>query len=632
MRPQKTVFYFLHGLWTLVFVACVFSSAAHAADLQIVQGEDAYVGQEIVLSLQGSLLSQKPLFEWSVSGDVKSVLLRNGGAECAFTPINTSAIDVEAVAKDPGGQILTTAKLGLTPRYFEVEIEKLEEEEPLMLWDIQAKEDRPTTELASNRPIRFEASLTPPYGGELHYSWTSDASTSILSSDTSQTTITRSEIGDSELSVQVFNDAGVLLGRASRIVSVTVPSSRIEDSARHKAGWMDWLEAQSQWTQSRYSEGMELARRATSKVPEDPDIAEGVKVMSANYDRVLRSLELQKKGAEQRGKDLLADALKTFRRAHVVWPMPEGETSIKELEAELDALRVRNQKAEWLKDTAAAYDQEGQIQEALEYYNQSQALVPSQAVEERISRISRRLELIAEADKLAGTGSSLERKGKLVEAIESYKASLEHNPDGALAQHVKELEEIVGQRKRQAAALLREGSELQKKRHEPEALLRYRESMAMWPSPEAQKRIDVLERTVRLPGSADIRAPENFGIGTKSDAARFLIAGNKLYGEKRYREALAQYRKSYAISQDQILSELIRKLETSLNEYEAIQVANKLIKEANLLYNQGRVQEAAAKYRESLAAHTNAEVEAFLKHIESAAPTSTDAEASGQGK
>ena len=77
MRPQKTVFYFLHGLWTLVFVACVFSSAAHAADLQIVQGEDAYVGQEIVLSLQGSLLSQKPLFEWSVSGDVKSVLLKN---------------------------------------------------------------------------------------------------------------------------------------------------------------------------------------------------------------------------------------------------------------------------------------------------------------------------------------------------------------------------------------------------------------------------------------------------------------------------------------------------------------------------------------------------------------------------
>ena len=179
--------------------------------------------------------------------------------------------------------------------------------------------------------------------------------------------------------------------------------------------------------------------------------------------------------------------------------MPESETSIKELEEAIDALRVKNQQAEWLKDTAAAYDQEGQIQEALDYYNQSQALVPSQAIEERILRISRRLELIAEADKLAGTGSSLERNGKLVEAIESYKASLENNPDEALALHVKELEEIVVQRKRQAAALFREGSDLQRKRQETEALLRYRESMAMWPSPEAQKRIDALERTVRLP-------------------------------------------------------------------------------------------------------------------------------------
>ena len=631
MRPQKTVSYFLHGLWTLVFVTCVFSSAAHAADLQIVQGEDAYVGQEVVLSLQGSLLSQKPLFEWSVSGDVKSVLLKNGGAEFAFTPINTSAIDIEAVAKNHDGQVLTTAKLGLTPRYFEVGIEKLEDE-PLMLWDIKVKEERPTTELASNRPIRFEARLTPSYNGELRYDWTSDASTSILSSDASQTTITRSEIGDSELSVQIVNAAGIPLGRASRVVSVTVPSSRIEDSARQKAGWTDWQEAQAQWAQERHSDAVELAKRAAAQVPEDPDIAEGVKVMGANYDRILRALDLQKKGAEQRGKDLLADALKTFRRAHVVWPMPEGETSIKELEAELDALRVRNQKAEWLKDTAAAYDQEGQIQEALEYYNQSQALVPSQAIEERILRISRRLELIAEADKLAGTGSSLERNGKLVEAIESYKASLENNPDEALALHVKELEEIVVQRKRQAAALFREGSDLQRKRQETEALLRYRESMAMWPSPEAQKRIDALERTVRLPKSADIRAPENFGIGTKSDAARFLIAGNKLYGEKRYREALVQYRKSYAISQDQILSELIRKLEASLNEYEAIQAANKLIKEGNLLYNQGRVQEAAAKYRESLAAHPNAEVEAFLKHIEGTASGSPDASPSGQGK
>ena len=79
------------------------------------------------------------------------------------------------------------------------------------------------------------------------------------------------------------------------------------------------------------------------------------------------------------------------------------------------------------------------------------------------------------------------------------------------------------------------------------------------------------------------------------------------------------------------MQEILR-LADSLNEYEAIQAANKLIKEANLLYNQGHVREAAVKYRESLAAHANAEVEAFLKHIEDDIPASTDASPSGQEK
>lgn len=632
MQPRRIRVPLPYLLWTLILFVCALPSAVQASDLQIVQKEDAYVGQEITLSLQSASPLQKNTYEWQISGDVKPILLRNGGMECAFTPVNTYPIDIEVVARENGGQVAASATLALVPRYFDVKIERLEEE-PLMIWDIQAKEDRPTTELASNRPIRFEIQVLPAYKGQLHYVWTSDASTSILSGDDSpMIAMARSEIGDSELSVQVLNAAGILLGRASQTVSITIPSSRLEDSVRHKAGWADWTEAQSLWNENRYAEGMDLAKRAVAAVPEDPDISGGIKTMSANYGRVLRALELQEKGAAQKEKKQFAEALKTYRRARVIWAMPEAETEIKELEEAINAIRLQHQQAEWLKDMASAYDQEGLIQEALEYYNQAQTLAPSQAVEERVSRISRRLALIAEADKLAGEGNTLERNGNILEAIDTYKLSLEHNPDEGLIQHVKELEEIVNQRKRQAALLLREGSELQKKKQESEALLRYRESMAMWPSADVQKRIGALEKTVSIPQNATVRTPEDFGIGTKADAARFLISGNKLYGEKRYREALAQYRKSYAISQDQVLSEQIRKLETSIREYEAIQASNKLIKEANLLYNQGLMQEAAAKYKDSLAAHPNAEVEAFLKQIQDALPTSPDAAPSASRK
>lgn len=614
----------LNSLWSLILVFCMFPSAVYASALQIVQREEPYVGQEIILSLQGDVLSQNPFFEWRISGDVKPIVLRNAGMECAFAPSNTSAIDIEVIAQNNGGQIMASTTLSLRPSYFDVKIEQLEEE-PLMLWDIQAKEERPTSELVSNRPIRFAAKLTPSYKGELHYAWTSDASTSILSSaDAPMLTIARGEIGDSELAVQVFNATGVSLGSASRTVSIAIPSSRIEDSVRQKRGWLDWQEAQSLWAQNRYSDGVDLAKRASSSVPEDPDISGGLKVMSANYNRVLRAFQLQKTGEEQREKNQLAEALKTYRRARVVWPMSEFDTDIQELEEAINAIRLQHQQAEWLKDTASAYDQEGFLQEALDYYAQSQALLPSQPVEERVERINRRLALIAEADKLAGIGNSLERNGKIIEAIANYKASLESNPDDSLSQHVKELEEIAGQRKKQAAILFREGVDLQKKKKPSEALLRFRESEGLWSSPDTEKRINALGKEVQIPKDSVIRAPEDFGIGTRADATRFLTSGNKLYGEKRYREALAQYRKSYAISKDRILSELIRKLETSLKEYEAIQAANKLIKEANLLYNQGLLQEAAVKYRKSLSAHPNTEVEAFLNHLEKTASISVD--------
>ena len=627
MRHRRTQTDFLRLFRLLFLFVCALlpSPEARASDLEIVPRETPYVGRELILSLQGEAIAQDPLIEWSLSGDVKPVLLRNGGLECAFTPSNASTVDITVLARSHDGQNIASADLELTPRYADAVIEQLKDQ-PLMLWDIQAKEETPTSELSSSRPIGFGVKLVPPYNGELRYVWTSDASTSILSEDnTPETAIARSEIGDAELSVKVFNAAGILMGAASLTVPITIPSSRLEDSARQKAGWADWEEAQTLWSQRRYAEGMELAQHAASAVPEDPDITSGLEGMAARYARVLRSIELQEKGFAQREKDQLPEALRSYRQARVLWPMPEIDAAIKELEEAVDALRVRNQQAEWLRDTASAYDQEGMFQEALDYYAQSQALVPLQPIEDRMARISRRLTLIAEADRLAGEGNALERNGKIAEAIESYKASLEHNPDGALSQHVTELEAIVERRKKQAAALLREGIELQRQKKDAEALTRYRESEALWPSSDAQKRMAALGKSVPNASGAPLRAPEDFGIGTKADAARFLVSGNKLYGEKRYREALEQYRKSYAISQDQILSALIRKLEVSLKEYEAVHAANALIKEANLLYNQGLVKEAVAKYRESLAVHANTEVEAFLGYIENTKPASLDA-------
>ncbi|MDO4785358.1 MAG: tetratricopeptide repeat protein [Fretibacterium sp.] len=623
----------LHAFGTLLLLVLSSPLAVLASELQVMPKEDVYVGREIVLSLGGTAVSQKMLFEWAVSGDVKPIFLRKEGAECAFTPTNPLPIEVRVLARNQEGQVVASSDIALQPQYFEVGIVKLDSA-PLLLWDVLTKEERPTEDLPSGRPIRFRAELTPPYDGEIHFSWGADASTAILSNDGSpEVAIARSEVGDAEVTVRVSNAAGITLGTSSKTVPITLPASRLEDSARQKKAWEAWLEAESLWEQRDYAKAMDTAKRAAAAVPEDPDISGGIKAMSVNYGRVLRSLELQERGSGEKNRNALAEALKTYRRAKIAWPMPDIDTEIEALEKAVNAIRLQRQEAEWLRDTASAYDQEGQFQEALEYYNRAMKLVPSEAVEERVARITQRLALVAEADKLVIQGDKQEKSGRIVEAIASYRSSLELNPDEALGQHVKRLEDILNQRKRQAALLFREGVEQYRKKNEAEALLRFRESMLMWPSPDAEKRIAYIEKTVALPQNSVVRTPEDFGIGTKADAARLLRAGDTLYGEKRYREALAQYRKSFAISQDQALGGWIRKIERSLKEHEAVQASNKLIKEANSLYKQGHVPQAWAKYKESLTVHPNAEVEKFIKQIEKSLPAaSRDLSSADQGK
>jgi hypothetical protein len=48
-----------------------------------------------------------------------------------------------------------------------------------------------------------------------------------------------------------------------------------------------------------------------------------------------------------------------------------------------------------------------------------------------------------------------------------------------------------------------------------------------------------------------------------------------------------------------------------------------MIKEGNDLYSSGKLQEALAKYKESLSVHSNAEVDSFAKNLEAAIKTSS---------
>jgi tetratricopeptide (TPR) repeat protein len=372
----------------------------------------------------------------------------------------------------------------------------------------------------------------------------------------------------------------------------------------------------TQWDAKNFDEAMENAVSASELDPETLEIADGLKTMSTNYMRVERARKLTSDAASLQGEQKLAEALKVYRRAYAAWTLSETEGVIKHLESEVDKMRLQRQQAEWLKDTAAAYDQEGLFEDALRYYKETLALQPDDAVSQRADRIEKRLASIEQSNAFADEGAKLEAEGQLLEAVEKYKESLKLESNATLEVHTSELEETIKERRARAATLRREATDLEKKNSDAEALLRYKESQALWPEPDLEKRIAELEKTVTEAPEQVVRSPEDFGIGTQADATRLLQEGHALYKQGKYREALEVYRKSYAVSKDQRIADWISRVETSLKEYESVLLANVLIKEANNLYNEGNYPEALVKYKESLTIHANPEVENFTELLE----------------
>jgi tetratricopeptide (TPR) repeat protein len=580
--------------------------------------EEPYIGCEVVLSLNGEEVDiPGTAYEWAFEGNAKPIILRRGGLECRFTPFDTNPIFTSVNALDSDGNFLASADLSLTAKEFTVNIVMVESE-PFMLWDADAKQDVAADGLIAREPIQFSLALAPAYtGGEVTCRWNTDAATAIRDGEnTPQVTIVRNDIGDAELSVVVTNANGVTLGRGDKNVNVPIPRARVDESIRRKNAWNQWLEALTQWDAKNFDEAMENAVSASELDPETIEITDGLQTMSANYMRVERARKLTSDAVALQSEQKLVEALKTYRRAYAAWTLSETEAVIKLLESELDKMRLQRQQAEWLKDTAAAYDQEGFFEDALKYYKETLALQPDDAVTQRADRIEKRLASIAQSNAFADEGAKLEAEGQLLGAVEKYKESLKFETNTMLEVHTSELEETIKERRARAATLRREASALEKKDNDAEALLRYKESQALWPEPDLEKRIAELEKTVTEVPEQVVRSPEDFGIGTQADAARLLQEGHALYKQGKYREALEVYRKSYAVSKDQRIADWISRVETSLKEYESVLLANVLIKEANNLYNEGNYPEALVKYKESLTIHANPEVENFTELLE----------------
>lgn len=601
-----------------LFVLFLFSAVSFAASESIILNGDAHVGEQVVLSAAASQVPNGGSVAWSVNPTTGKnpdrILLRAGGMECAFTPLDTEPIKVFASFLDREGNEVSNSEIMVNPKEFQIDIAVVIDK-PLTLWDASKRSNYVLSPdvLLANSPLKIRASLNPAFKGEHTFKWNSDAATALLSQDNSEIFIRRGTIGESEIYVTAFNSSGIKLGSGESKVKISLPVSTFEESNNQREAWNSWQRSQALWESKNYAEAVEIAKKAVNLSPRDSEIVEGLRAMNTNFARFTKAEKLRADAKTLDSNKKYEESLKNLRSAQVIWPLDNGDEEIRAIEEKVNEQRVLQQQANWLRDTASAYDNENMYEDALEYYAKSLEIWPSDAVSERVERIKNRLTLIADADKYAGEGNTLEREGKLQDALNHYSASIMSNPDATLRQHIDELQSVISRRERQANALYREGQDLQRRNNNQEALKRYTESMKVWENDNAKQRIQQLSRNTRLAPDAVIRGAEDFGIGTRIDAQKISQNADELYSQGNIDEALELYKKALSISPSDDLRKWVAKLDGIIKDRDAVEAANKLINDANALFKAGKTKEALELYKQSLSVHKNSEVESFIQ-------------------
>lgn len=601
-----------------LFVLFLFSAVSFAASESIILNGDAHVGEQVVLSAAASQVPNGGSVAWSVNPTTGKnpdrILLRAGGMECAFTPLDTEPIKVFASFLDREGNEVSNSEIMVNPKEFQIDIAVVIDK-PLTLWDASKRSNYVLSPdvLLANSPLKIRASLNPAFKGEHTFKWNSDAATALLSQDNSEIFIRRGTIGESEIYVTAFNSSGIKLGSGESKVKISLPVSTFEESNNQREAWNSWQRSQALWESKNYAEAVEIAKKAVNLSPRDSEIVEGLRAMNTNFARFTKAEKLRADAKTLDSNKKYEESLKNLRSAQVIWPLDNGDEEIRAIEEKVNEQRVLQQQANWLRDTASAYDNENMYEDALEYYAKSLEIWPSDAVSERVERIKNRLTLIADADKYAGEGNTLEREGKLQDALNHYSASIMSNPDATLRQHIDELQSVISRRERQANTLYREGQDLQRRNNNQEALKRYTESMKVWENDNAKQRIQQLSRNTRLAPDAVIRGAEDFGIGTRIDAQKISQNADELYSQGNIDEALELYKKALSISPSDDLRKWVAKLDGIIKDRDAVEAANKLINDANALFKAGKTKEALELYKQSLSVHKNSEVESFIQ-------------------
>ncbi|MFH0953135.1 MAG: hypothetical protein V1873_02270 [Verrucomicrobiota bacterium] len=483
--------------------------------------------------------------------------------------------------------------------------------------------------IAVHEPLAFRAGVSPaPEVGPLKYEWTADSrNCSISNRATPEALVECSEIGNYKLTVRVRDARGVEFGAAAVAFSVSLSQADLDNARKQASAKKLRDEAFALLKQNKMSEAIArykecLAVWPNKEVENQVAMLEGEQARLEGARAQARKAKADAAVLEQQGK--LKEAIAKYRESLSTQPDVELTKHVVLLEEKFAKLEEVRARAAKLKAEGYGFEQQGSLTEAISRYKQSLNAWPDEPLQKRVwaleSQLARQQAQRAQTARLKVEAGTLEQQGKLKEAVAKYKEALALLPDAELKKHVETLSAALAERtgkEEQARKLAAEATALQQSGQAQGALAKLKQSLSFWPNDALTNQVAVLEREV-----AKRMAEQE---ARKAQALKLKSEGAALEQQGKAAEAIAKYRESLAIWPDPALTNQVALLASKLApppppppppQETAAAKARTLREEGQALQAQGKLEEAAAKYRESLKLAPDKELETQAAALE----------------
>ncbi|MFQ3573356.1 MAG: tetratricopeptide repeat protein, partial [Thermodesulfovibrionales bacterium] len=196
----------------------------------------------------------------------------------------------------------------------------------------------------------------------------------------------------------------------------------------------------------------------------------------------------------------------------------------------------------------------------------------------------------------------LYQQDKIYEAKKIVITILQKEPTNIEAKNLAEQISHFKEKKRQAGQLVNEGYVFEQHKRYNEAIQRYQQAIAILPNPELQQRITILQNIIKEQAQCEGKWQE----------------GVALYNQKRPKEALVKFKENLACNpSNRERQDYVARLENSIRQQEADrQVCMDKRRQGDSLVQQKRIREAIVQYREHLRCNPDGQLEGYVKTLE----------------